>query len=371
MGLAAKLDAWVAAGLIDRATAGRIQAHEAETGRPVLLWAVAALGLLALGLGIILVISANWHRISDPVKLATHLLLLGSALAVLWWAEQRPDRVWKGEAALFLAGALLLAGQALHAEVFGLTGPTWHLLVWWLALMSPVVLLAGATWITGVGWALMVLVGLGAMAVDLEREEGRLLAQGLAVAAPALLLGLAFVPAIGRPPFRQALAAVGITGLLAAGSLVHLAWASAMAAPDAKAWAVRLIPAGLMAAVALLVHRRWPGGMPAPLFAAILIGPLLATVLALAWPHPDTWIARLMGVLVYGMMWGWIAWAASKAGWSGLFGVAIAAIAIRIFLVYIELFGSLVTTGLGLIGGGLLLVALAFGWRRVTAERTS
>ena len=64
-------------------------------------------------------------------------------------------------------------------------------------------------------------------------------------------------------------------------------------------------------------------------------------------------------------MWGLVAHAASESGWRALFGVAIAAIAIRIFIVYFELFGTLATTGAGLIAGGLLLIALALGWRRV------
>jgi hypothetical protein len=43
----------------------------------------------------------------------------------------------------------------------------------------------------------------------------------------------------------------------------------------------------------------------------------------------------------------------------------VAAVAVRLFIVYFELFGSLATTGLGLIVAGALLIGLTLLWRRV------
>lgn len=370
MALDRKLDAWVAAGLLDASAARRIRSYEADADKPLLLWAVAGLGLLALGLGMALLVSANWDRIADWVKLGVHLLLLAGCLAGVWWAGRAPDRLWTGEAALFLTGATLLGGQALHAQIYQIPGPVWHMLMLWLLLMSPLVLLAGKAWLTGIGWSLMLLLGLSAMAADIPDTGAWLPAQGLALAAPALLFLLSVMPWVGTSGFRQALRAVAILFLLAGASLAHLAWATAVTAADAGQWAVRMVPAALACALALTAHRRRPGTMPAPLVRAILIGPLLAVGLAFAIPHPDLWASRLVGVLVYVLMWGWVARAASDAGWGGLFGIAIAAIAVRIFLIYVELFGSLAATGLGLIGGGLLLVVLALGWRRLMRMRT-
>lgn len=48
-------------------------------------------------------------------------------------------------------------------------------------------------------------------------------------------------------------------------------------------------------------------------------------------------------------MWGVAARAAGEDGWRLLFGTAVAAIAIRLFIIYFELFGSLASTGLGLV----------------------
>lgn len=369
MAIDRKIESWVAAGLIDAPAADRIRAYEAEAGKPVLPWAIAALGLFALGLGTILLVSANWDRIADGLKLGIHLAMLAAALLTVWWSSRSSGRLWPGESALFLSGVLLLAGQALHAQIYQLSGPIWHMLILWLLLMSPLVLLAGRSWLTGIGWSVMLLAGLATMAADVPDTGAWLLVQGFALAAPALLMLVSLAPSIASVAFRQALHAVGLIALLGGASLAHLAWATAVSGSDAGQWALRLCPAALATAMALYASHRWPGAIPGPLFRAILIGPLLAVALAFAVPHPDMWGSRLAGVVIFVLMWGWVAREASRASWGGLFGVAVAAIAVRIFLIYVELFGSLAATGLGLIGGGLLTVLLAIGWRRIMRMR--
>jgi len=54
---------WQAAGLIDVETAARIVAWEATHRRPVFLWAVSGMGILALSLGIMAIVGANWEDI--------------------------------------------------------------------------------------------------------------------------------------------------------------------------------------------------------------------------------------------------------------------------------------------------------------------
>lgn len=113
---------------------------------------------------------------------------------------------------------------------------------------------------------------------------------------------------------------------------------------------------------------RRDAAVPPALRGPLLLGPALAVLLANCAPHPDVWWARLIGVFIYFAMWAWIARAAALAGWNRLFGLAVAALAVRLFIIYIELFGTLASTGGGLVAGGLLLLALAWGWQRVTAR---
>jgi len=55
-----KIAAWHAPGLIDAETRDRILAYEAAHARPLALWAVFGIGALAIGLGIVSVIAANF-----------------------------------------------------------------------------------------------------------------------------------------------------------------------------------------------------------------------------------------------------------------------------------------------------------------------
>lgn len=318
-------------------------------------------------LGIILIISANWDRIAAHVKLGSHLaLLLG--LAALHWSV-RGRRPLVAEGALFLFAGLVLGGIALQSQLYQLTGPVWHALLAWLALGGPALLLGGQTRLTGLALAAMAIVGTGAMAADTVELGGHWrLAQGLAMAVPALLIGLSIRLPAGAG-FRLALREAGIVTILGGASLAHFAWASSITPGQAADNAVRLIPAVLASLGVIALGRGRRGEIPQPLLLPLVAGPPIAVALALAIPHPDAMASRLAGIAVFMALWAAIARAAADAGWTSLFGVAIAAIGIRIFIIYIELFGSLAATGGGLIVGGALLVALSWLWHRVVTRR--
>lgn len=363
MSLARKLDAWTAAGLIDAGAAERILSYEGANDRPYALWAILGLGLFALALGIMLIVAANWDQIAQWLKLAVHMALTFAAAAAVWVAAA-PRRAWLREGALFVLGALVLAGIALHSQTYQLTGPIWQALLFWLVVMTPLLFYAGRTRLIGYAWSLILLWMLVDLVLGTEARRGVwLLLHGLAVAGPAFLILVSLLP---RPGGRvaAALREVGIAALLGAASLAHFAWAESISRSDAAAMLVRFVPAAIVAAAAMWAGWRWRC-IPQALLPTLLVFPTLAAALALAVPHPDGIVPRLVGALVFGGMWALVARTAAASGWRMLFGIAIAAIGIRIFIIYFELFGTLATTGAGLIAGGLLVIALALGWRRV------
>lgn len=368
MSLDSRLDAWVEAGLLDLAAADRIRAFEGSRERPVARYAIAGLGLFAVLLGVILLISANWDQIPHGLKLAAHLLLLLGAGALHWGTRERRPRVAEG--ALFLFAGLILAGIALQSQVYQLTGPAWHALLLWLALAAPALLLGGRTRLTGIALAVAALLGPAVMAVDTVDQGGLWrLAQGAAMAVPALLLLLASVLDGERPGFRIALRDAGLVTLLGGASIAHFAWASNITAAQAADNAVRLAPAALACLAALLAARTRPDLLPRPLHLPLFLGAPLAFGLALAIPHPDSTASRLIGVAIFVALWAAVARGAAAAGLNSLFAVAIAAIALRIFIIYLELFGSLAATGGGLVAGGFLLVVLSWAWHRIVTAR--
>lgn len=91
-----RLAAWVDAGLIDEPAAARIRAWEAEHSRPLALWAVVGIGTLAIALGLISVVAANWDAIPAMVRLGLHFALLLAAAGALWWKSSAADEARPG-----------------------------------------------------------------------------------------------------------------------------------------------------------------------------------------------------------------------------------------------------------------------------------
>ena len=367
MNLSRKLDDWRAAGLIDREAALAIAAHEEEGQRPVVLWAVAGIGLFALGLGVLLLVAANWDRISAAFKLAFHLAALAAAGWAAWRGLER-ETPWLTDGALFSLAVLVLSGFALHAQIFGLTGPLWRPLALSCLLTAPALLFVGRTQLSA-----YILLALGfAAAIAFQGAnafDGRASLAGDAICAafvPALLV-LSLQPAEHvRRPVAEALLTAGIYLLLLAASLSHLGWAVQIARTDAVEALPRLAPAALLALAAALLALRRHLLAEGRLLAVALVGSTLAALLALALPHGDGPFWRVVGLASFAGLWITVALAALRAGWVGLFNLGIAAIAVRLFIVYVELFYSMAFTGLGLVIGGALLIGLAFGWARVT-----
>ncbi|CAN0505988.1 unnamed protein product, partial [Phaeothamnion confervicola] len=90
------LKRWRSAGLLDDGAVGRISAWEATHRRPLWLWALSGMGALAIGLGVVAVVAANWESIPLGAKLAGDLLLTGLCAIIVFVAWQR-DRAWPRE----------------------------------------------------------------------------------------------------------------------------------------------------------------------------------------------------------------------------------------------------------------------------------
>jgi len=76
----------------------------------------------------------------------------------------------------------------------------------------------------------------------------------------------------------------------------------------------------------------------------------------------------LVGALTFLVLWVGVAFAAYRSGRLWLLNGATAVIGVRLLVVYFEVFGSLLTTGVGLVSGGLLTVGLAWVWARKRKE---
>jgi hypothetical protein len=330
------------------------------------LWATIGIGLFALALGLVLVVAAGWDMIPAGVKLGVHWAMTAAAAAVVWQARRR-ERLWLGEATLFLLMALVLAGVALQGQVYQVTSPVWEALAWWALFVTPAALLAGRTRLTAYGWAGMMAVLAIAFAADngLSGAVRAVAADNLPAALPPALVLLSLL--LGASAFSVGIREAGLALLLGAVSLAHFAWATAVTPSDAAALALRLPLAVVVAAIGVALAGRLGRGGAWVVRVALVAG-TIAVLLAAAIPHADALAPRLFGAFAFLVLWGAVAKAAHDGGWRVLFGIAIGMIAVRLFIVYVELFGGLALTGIGLIAGGALLIGLTLAWAKLMKQ---
>jgi uncharacterized membrane protein len=361
---------WQEAGIIDATTAERIIAHERRARRPVLLLAIGGLGAFTIGVGLISVIAANWGDIPRLVKLLAMLGLFGANAYGLVWARGQPYR-WVTDAFALSYFALTLASIALVGQTYQLGGEPYQALLLWLLVGSPALWLAEA--------AFAALVFLGALAVtaafsfdplvDLlgHDHRARIVVRAslgsAAVFGPLLVASLPLLQRL-RPAFAAMYERLG-WGLfvLAASCGVHV-WYLSMDSNDVReAWigarvVLVFVALGLWRVQGLMSSAQADWLLP----ARALIG-LTAVVTGLGVLVPHAPIA-MVGALGFVIVWALVAWCGYKAQAMQIVNLATAVIAVRIFVAYIEVFGSMLATGAGLIVSGVLLLALAWLWVR-------
>jgi hypothetical protein len=370
---ARKIAQWHDAGLIDAATRDRLLAHEAAHARPLALWAVWGIGALAIGLGLVSVVAANWEDIPGLVRLAVHLALIAGLLGLVFMREDRLAAAspWAVEALVFITAALGLTFFGHLGQVYQTSSPLWQPLAVWLALFAPLLLLMGRSWPTAlalIGGAVWCAWDYGGAQFGFGQQSGP---------GTALLLWIAFVTALPvlfapaaaaararstRPDFwrrlEQLALAYGVGG-------ASLACVIASAGGFGDDWMTSGIASmalrgsvGVLAGLGTALARP---GMSGRMAGAIIAGAGLAV--PLAYGADDL---MLPAAVLFMMLWTGIAAAALAAHWRGVFQLAVGVIALRLIALSFELAGDLLTSGFGLIASGLMILGVAWVAVRVS-----
>ncbi|MBV8408396.1 MAG: DUF2157 domain-containing protein [Alphaproteobacteria bacterium] len=373
------LKRWRGAGLIDDAAVQRISAWEAAHRRPVWLWAVSGMGALAIGLGVVSVVAANWEEIPGSAKLAAALLLTALCAGGVFVSWQR-ELAWPREIGALLTFGLVLGNIALIGQVYQLQSEAWQGLLTWLALCTPFLALVAFTRLVGALWFAAAIVTWFSADEPIEWLVRGLTGTAyghffpLVLYLPACLLIVMAVVRGRWPPAEtqgELLLTLSLAGLALAVSATVVALNSRLDFWPASAAAPVEISIGalatLLAAAALGLGRS--NGQRRPLIALLGVSFAVWTVallLSRAWHAEEAGEATFEAVfgLLFIVYWSAIGWVAARTGHRVVFGLAFAFVGLRLLILYFEAIGGLTATGLGLIGGGVLCLALAWlGWR--------
>ncbi|WP_374407720.1 DUF2157 domain-containing protein [Pelagerythrobacter sp.] len=364
-----KLAAWQSAGLIDAPTAAAIRSWEDANARPLALWAVIGIGALAVGLGVISVVAANWEDIPGLARLAVHFALMAALAAALWL---RGDTLmarspWLHEALLFVLAILGLGFLGHLGQVYQTSAPLWQPMALWLALMGPLLLLRGNSWITA-----LLLTGVLIFACwdfanptrplfGFEAEQRSRFLMGLASALPVLLvpLGSWRLERSARPAFWRRLEQLGFLYVLVCASLMVVASGFGDFASDGDGRFLALGTQGAQAGVGLFAAGLTFAARRGPSETATA-ATLAAAALALVMAHAVDGNA-LGAALLFMALWVAIGLAAFHGGWRDVFQLAVGMVALRLVILSFELASNLLTSGFGLIVAGLLILGVAWG----------
>ncbi|QIQ87289.1 DUF2157 domain-containing protein [Erythrobacter sp.] len=361
---------WHEAGLIDAETRDRLVAYEEEHSRPFALWAVFGIGALAIGLGLVSLVAANWEEVPGQVRLAVHLALIAGAFAALLLREERLAAAspWAVEALVFVTAALGLTFFGHLGQVYQTSAPLWEPLAVWLALFGPLMLATGRGWpvaaalVGGAIWcAWEYHSALGGFLVR-RTEEPAWPWLALMTALPVLFapLGAALRSRSARADFWRRVEQCGLAYTIAGASIFAAlasvgAFESEPGALDPASQLVRaavaLVAGALVAAARPTLSGRMAGGIIAlaGLVTAVVFGANDVTVLAAA---------------LFMALWVGIAAAALVAGWRGVFQLAVGVIVLRLIVLSFELASDLLLSGFGLILSGVLVLGIAWAaWR--------
>lgn len=365
-GLEAKLADWRREGLISDDQAARIAAFEASRGKPKLALALAVLGAFTIGVGIIAIIAANWDAIPIGPRLGLHFLINLVLGALVWHWAGRTSLSVRVEGGVLLLSLSTLALIAHIGQSFQLQGSASGLMGGWLLLSTPFTLALARGGLNRWVWVLGLFTWAGALLSDhWDWLHDRRLSASVLVLFLALLylarLSPRPVPAVWARHLGQVAVAALIGGLTIL-LLVLRPLIDGVPEPDVM-WDAGIGGAvGVMAIAA--AHALSSGdrtGVRLAFGGLLALAPPLSVLPFLL----DGTLAAIVTGVLFCLYWIALARLALLTERPGWFRLAVALIAVRVFVAYLDATGGLLATGFGLVLAGAVLLGLAIGARRV------
>ena len=366
-------EAWVAEGLVSPEQAEAIRRRyaggEKERGRAT--EALAVIGGIAVGAGVIGFVAANWDGLGHPLRLLLLSLAIAASYAAGFQLRDRTDAAPRVGEALYLVGvlafgaSLFLVGQMYHVQahdplalLLWAGGAVATALVVRSRAVAAVAVLIFTAWVgfefglalddAGEEFAAFPVVAVlygGALYAAATAAQARIRKEwlarsgfteaGRAAGLPVAAGGL-FVFTFSEAADELGQAGDELSGLLLAGfallALLAIAGAAALALSGRPS---RVSEAGLLAAVVVLLLAATLAGGSGDLYA-ILFNLLFAAV--------------ALGTIYAGYL--------SDEPW--LVNLGIALVALDVIARYFDVFWEALPRSLGLIGAGLVVLAIAF-----------
>lgn len=352
-GLDKKITEWVQAGILNSSQAEAILSFERNKKSNAGLYSIITLGAVAIGIGIISLIAFNWKSIPDSIKLSVDFLALSGVAFSIYKVSEDPLRNKLAQIlGVFLF--LLIGGSiGLISQIYNTGGELYQAATLWAVISLGFVILSTS----GVLLHFWIILALGAIAGHLEAKihSYKLILLIFFVLVPQILFFLAslFFKTVSDEKERQILA----TGfyfwstLFIIGSTIYFSI-------DYKFSGERflefILGGGFLASL-IAIGFFVPASLRKVknlLYIILIIFFLFITYSVYSEKN------EVLDAVLFILLWFMLSFVFYSIGYKGLFNFFITGIGFRFLVVYFQVFGSLASTGFGLIFSGLLIIVL-------------
>lgn len=366
MNINKKITAWQNAGLISRQQGQLITAFEANQAKPYALYGLLTLAAFCIGLGIISIIAANWAGIAPQIKIGIDFVLLVVSAFGIWHAYARENKNWF-EIGIFLYSLLILASIGLIAQIYQLQPNGTSAFLLWSGLVLPLLFFTRRA-LLPVIWVPVAWYSFLRYLFDnkIAEQTLKMITENWVYALPLLWLFLWclvwLILSVYFKTYAQGLQKALKFWLIVFMSLMIFildknykdlllyfspSASSILSAPVYVASVLSVFALAGIATYICLTNKRY--FLPY-VMGLMLIGGLVNLSYIIS-------LAALVGAGVY----------AFRVQNRKLLNFVLILTGFRIFAIYLDVFGSLLTTGAGLIGSGIVLLLVVWGWIKASA----
>lgn len=356
------------AGVLDPESAKKIERYEASRNSFSIGSWILGLGIVAIGIGVIALVASNWNGISPGVKLTCDLLILLALAAGVLQTQGERSKLMQSELWIGLLFFFTLASMALVGQIYQMDAPLARTMLTWFVVTTPLLLLSKSSFIASM-WALL---AAAVYLLQIESFERLFSDWGVRdwVLAVFVWCGPLIFRLLGAHRWWVKQFPNHAVGLTRTSDLAAIVGATACtgvwyATPGSSlGWGDGLL-AITVVLLATVVFRRnlWPTSslMVMKLTLGFWGVAWLCLILGLGIERNDE--APIMAAVFQLIMLALMIGHAIQHGDIRRFRFWVGATCVRLLVVYFEIFGSLLGTGIGLVGGGALIVLFAWIWR--------
>ncbi|MEM6812064.1 MAG: DUF2157 domain-containing protein [Pseudomonadota bacterium] len=360
-----KLKIWQKNNLVTADQVEKILKFESKEGSNRFMRKLLWVGGFSILMGLISIIAANWQIIPPSLKLFVHFAI-NFSVATAAFINHQKGKLIHTDVCLTILWALTITFIALVGQIFQLDGsiPS-AIFLWSLITIAPLAIF-GRTLIA-LGPALVAFIALvvtGSMEYVfpvLSNDQAFAYNIGLFILLPMMFILLSdTLKKWDRPLHQNLMVSTSITAIIIGASSMCQLWYGRYDFESFTYYGLIILILVLATFASKYVAKNsyLQNENITQNVEYLLIGSFAISALSFIFISVEASFIAALSFIIY---WIFLAYIFNKMHLQSLVTFAIAVVAIRIYVVYLELFGSLLLTGFGLIISGIVLIGMVIG----------